>query len=162
MANSNLKELIARSKAAVAARNEGKELTPPEKPQVAEKKQENSLVMAMPEDTTLEEEVQEIRETIPVPTNPAPADNNSVLDTDLRMKLAELEEQINAAHPMLDALLIQIHKQLKADPAVVTLMTEEEIGVLVKGLMTKTDVVIAETAAKKNKKALKNTSVDDL
>jgi hypothetical protein len=80
-------------------------------------------------------------------------------------KIAELQEKILAAHPQMPLLLREIHSTLKNDPAVVTLLKEEEIAIIINGLQrqTQTYLVQSMTAAKGSKtKALKNTSAADL
>ncbi len=81
----------------------------------------------------------------------------------LQMKVAEVQEALLAAHPRLPVLLQEIHRTLKADPTNVTLLSEEEIGILVSGLQKQTQVEIATTMTKaKAGKALKNIAADDL
>jgi len=73
----------------------------------------------------------------------------------IKEKLAQLEEDLNNQSPGIATLLRTIHKELKADPDVVTLLSEEECGVLVRGLKKQTSVEIATAALKsKPKKAM--------
>lgn len=92
-------------------------------------------------------------------------DTLDTLDTqipdDLKMKIASLQEAILAAHPTLPILLQQIHKQLKADPAIVTILSEEDIGILVSGLKQQTKTEITASAMKK-KTSLKSATLDML
>lgn len=62
---------------------------------------------------------------------------------DFLNKLNSLQEAIHTQHPTMPVLLMQIHKQLRADPELVTLLNEAAIGVIVKGLQvhTKTELV---------------------
>lgn len=80
---------------------------------------------------------------------------------EIKMKIAELQESILAAHPRMPMLLRDIHAVLKADPDNVTLLSEEDIGVIVSGLklQTKTEIT-AKTLSKKT--TLKNTQLADL
>lgn len=82
---------------------------------------------------------------------------------EVREKLACLEEALLQATPNMPTLLRDIHKQLKADPAIVTILSEEEVSILVRGLKKQTATTIA-TAVKKApaKKALSKLTVDDL
>ncbi len=73
----------------------------------------------------------------------------SQLPTDLQMRIASLESAILATHPTLPVILREIHKQLRDDPAIVTLMTPEEIRVVVSGLKVQTKVEITQAAVKK-------------
>lgn len=70
--------------------------------------------------------------------------------TELRIKVAELEAALLSAHPMIPVLLRTIHNQLKKDPEIVTLMTEEEIGVVVNALKVQTKTEITTTLAKQS------------
>jgi len=79
----------------------------------------------------------------------------------IRMKIAELQQCILAAHPTLPMLLREIHTVLKTDPDNVTLLSEEDIGIIVQGLKLQTKTVI--TAATLSKKStLKHTTLADL
>jgi hypothetical protein len=80
---------------------------------------------------------------------------------EIAMKIAELTELIHTAHPRMPVLLQDIHKILKADPDNVTLLSDEDIGVITSGLAlhTKTEITAAVI---KGKKAPKNVSVDML
>lgn len=80
---------------------------------------------------------------------------------ELSMAIAELRDTITNAHPKMATLLRDIHTLLKSDPDLVTVLTEEEISVIVSGLEKHTLVEIT-TAALKAKKSLKSTTVADL
>ena len=64
----------------------------------------------------------------------------SQLNVELKLKLAELEEALLSAHPNMPSLLATIHGQLKKDPEQVTLLSEDEIGIIVRGLSRHTAV----------------------
>ena len=87
---------------------------------------------------------------------------NTPIDLELQMKIAALKDAILTAHPTMPTLLAQIHKQLKADPVSVTLMSEEDIAVIISGLSAHTKTEIIASAVKAKGKALKNLSADDL
>jgi hypothetical protein len=80
---------------------------------------------------------------------------------DLQFKIASLQECILTAHPRLPILLKEIHTALKNDPAVVTLLGEEEIAAIVSGLKIQTKTEITQAAMKK-KTSLKNVGIADL
>jgi hypothetical protein len=84
---------------------------------------------------------------------------------ELKEKVAELSELILSKHPRMPLLLREIHTALRKQPENVTLMSEEEVAVVVAGLKVQTGVEFA-TAAIKDKsssttKRLKNATVDD-
>lgn len=90
----------------------------------------------------------------------SPADNQAY---EVREKLAQLEEALLANTPNMPVLLRDIHKTLKNDQDIVTLLTEEECSILVRGLKKQTSTAIATSAVKKSpKKAMKNMTVADL
>jgi hypothetical protein len=82
----------------------------------------------------------------------------------LKEKVAQVQVAMLAAHPTLPILLAEIHKTLKADPAQVTLLEEDEIGILVSGLeaQTKVEIMTTMTTGNKSGKALKKLSMDDI
>ena len=81
----------------------------------------------------------------------------------IKEKLASLEAALLEQTPDMPQLLRDIHRTLKADPDVVTILSEKEVSVLVRVLKKQTNTEIATTAAKKKpKKALKNLTVEDL
>ena len=82
---------------------------------------------------------------------------------EIQEKLASLAEQLLAVQSNIATLLRDIHRSLKADPDVVTILTEEECATLVKGLQKQTSTIILTAAVKKpSKTALSKTTVDDL
>lgn len=85
----------------------------------------------------------------------------NVIDTDLQIKIAALQDAIQTAHPTLPILLKEIHTILKNDPAVVTVLSEEDIAVIVNGLKQQTKTEITASSLKK-KTSLKNVGLADL
>lgn len=71
----------------------------------------------------------------------------------IAMEMAELEAAIDAEVPGFVSILSQIHKKLRADPDVVTLLADEEIGVIVAGLEKHTNVTIVAPSAIKAAKS---------
>lgn len=86
----------------------------------------------------------------------------SNLAVGLQMKLAELSESILAAHPRLPVLLRDIHTQLLKDPDQVTLLSEEDIRLIVTGLKQQTKTEIATSALKSKTKSAKKITLEDL
>ena len=70
----------------------------------------------------------------------------------LKEKVASLEAALLSAHPTIPTLLREIHTALRAQPETVTLLSEEEISVLVRGLQKQTGVFLAESVTKSAKK----------
>jgi len=81
----------------------------------------------------------------------------------IREKLLALDEMLLEKLPGIATLLRDIHTTLKNDPDTVTLLSEEECSILVRGLKKQTATEIATAAVKKKGgKAMKNLTVDDL
>lgn len=79
-------------------------------------------------------------------------------------RIAQLSQALLSLHPQMPTLLRDIHTTLRANPDVVTLLTDQEIGVLVSSLKKQTGVAITTSAASKkpSSAALKKITVDDL
>lgn len=84
------------------------------------------------------------------------------LQEQISEKILTLQSQLLSQHPQLPTLLREIHSTLKENPDCVTLLSEQEIGVIVNGLKVQTATQIAATAVKSKTKALKSISLDDL
>lgn len=84
----------------------------------------------------------------------------------LREKVTALEDAMLHLHPTMPYLLREIHTQLRADPELVTTLSDEEVGCLVRGLKLQTNTIIAAKVVKESKassgKKLAATSVDDI
>lgn len=78
------------------------------------------------------------------------------------MEMAELQQALDERVPGFVNILREIHTKLKKDPATVTLLTDEEIGVIVAGLERHTNVTIVAPAAVKTAKKLARTPVSAL
>lgn len=89
--------------------------------------------------------------------------SNSDQAFEVREKLAQLEADLTSATPNIAVLLRDIHRNLKSDPDLVTILSEEECSILVRGLKHQTNTSIATTAIKrKPKKALSKMTLADL
>ena len=80
----------------------------------------------------------------------------------IKEKVLALQEALLSQHPTMPSLLRDIHTNLKANPDVVTLLTEEEVGVIVNGLKRQTATEIATAALKTKTKSVKSISLSDL
>jgi len=81
----------------------------------------------------------------------------------VRNSLLEMEEELNSLTPNLPNLLRTIHTQLKKDPEIVTILSEEECSILVRGLKEHTKIELATKAMKsKPRTSLKSTTLADL
>lgn len=89
----------------------------------------------------------------------------SQLNLEIKTKLDELQQALLSAHPTLPTILRDIHRTLKSYPEQVTLMSEDEIQLVVQGLEKQTSSHLAATTmkpTKAKKESLKNISSDDL
>ena len=83
----------------------------------------------------------------------------------IKQQLAELENALTDQLPTVKTLLRDVHKQLKADQELVTVLSDEEVAILVRSLDTVTKAELAATvvkSAKKSTKAMSKMTVNDL
>lgn len=81
----------------------------------------------------------------------------------LQEQIALLKEALVTSNPGMPTMLRTIHKHLAADKDIVTLLTPEEVGAVVAGLMKQTNTIIATAAVKSSgKKKSAPVSLDDL
>jgi DNA polymerase III psi subunit len=81
----------------------------------------------------------------------------------ISLKIAELSEAILANHPQMPTLLRDIHRNLSIDPENVTLLTPQQVSVIVSGLSKQTQTIITTSILSGSKgKSLKKISVDDI
>ena len=78
--------------------------------------------------------------------------STSVIETgngfELREKVGQLASAILEKNPKMPTLLREIHSALRAQPENVTLLSEEDISVIVSGLSVQTNVAFAQSATK--------------
>lgn len=89
----------------------------------------------------------------------------SQLNLDIKAKLDELSAALLSSHPQIPTLLRDIRDTLKSFPEQVTLMTEDEINICVRGLEKQTNSYVAAAVVKPSaakKAALKNVTSDEL
>lgn len=81
----------------------------------------------------------------------------------LQEKVGSLQTALLEAHPRMPVLLKEIHNNLKQDEELVTLLSEDEIAIIVQGLQKQTNTTILLSVAKKGTgKSLKKTTLADL
>ena len=73
---------------------------------------------------------------------------NDSIGYQLKEKVSALQEAILSKHPKMPILLQEIHKALKAQPENITLLGEEEIGIIVSGLEIQTGYELAASMTK--------------
>jgi len=81
----------------------------------------------------------------------------------MSLKIAELAASVQATLPNMPTLLRDIHSILKNDSDLVSILTPEEIGVIVSGLSKQTQTTITTSVLSGGKgKSLKKVSIDDI
>lgn len=70
----------------------------------------------------------------------------SKLPVDFLSKLLELEKALLDKHPSMPILLREVHTALREQPENVTLMSEEEISIIIEGLGVQTKTEFAKSA----------------
>ena len=81
----------------------------------------------------------------------------------ISLKISELQEALLSSDPMMPHLLRDIHQTLKQDPENVTILTPEQVSIIVNGLSKQTSTIITTSILSGSKgKALKKLSVDDV
>lgn len=96
-------------------------------------------------------------QVVPKPVQELPEEREEI-----KAKLQELELTLISLHPSMPSLLQKIHKQLKNDPAIVTIMSEDDIAILFRALEFQTATVLMEVVAKPKQKKLKDLTEADL
>lgn len=101
---------------------------------------------------------------LPIPTVSAPAVLGTAKTTeidhlDFLSKMNRLAEAIHTKHPTMPVLLMQIHKQLRADPELVTTLDEDAIGIVVSGLQVVTKTELVSVALKESKTKAKKVAI---
>lgn len=118
------------------------------------------------------EKEKEKEANLPQLSSPSQSSNISIATSPLtnldqiRSKIQELQERLQAQLPGYESMLFYIHRYLAEDSEASFLLSEEEVGVIVRGLSTRKNVVIAKVNKASNKtttgKSLKELSMDDI
>jgi hypothetical protein len=78
-------------------------------------------------------------------------------------KISELQLAVQSSLPNMPTLLREIHGNLKQDTEIVTLLTPQEVSIIVSGLSKQTQTTITTSILSGSKgKSLKKISVDDI
>lgn len=81
----------------------------------------------------------------------------------ISIKIQELYEAVQKTLPNMPSLLRDIHQNLRTDPEIVTLLSPEEVSIIVSGLSKQTQTTITTSILNGSKgKSLKKISVDDI
>ena len=83
----------------------------------------------------------------------------SSLPFEFAEKLNEFEAALLNKHPSMPGLLKEIHGALKKQPANVTLLSEEQVCIIVQGLEKQTNIFLADAVAKKSKSSTASKSL---
>jgi activator of HSP90 ATPase len=79
--------------------------------------------------------------------------NTPTISFDLQEKITSLQTAILDKHPSMPTLLREIHVALRKQPENVVILSEEEIGTIVRGLEVQTNTFLAETVTKSSSKS---------
>lgn len=97
-------------------------------------------------------------------SSPVPATGNSQYDA-IKQNIAAVSQALVSNNPTLPVLLTTIKRTLKNDPQLVTLLSEEDICAIVKGLERQTGNYLAASMVKSKvseTRKLKNATASDL
>lgn len=81
---------------------------------------------------------------------------------ELQEKILALQSSILSQHPTMPGLLREIHTALRKQPENVTLLSEEQIQIIVSGLEKQTGTFLAESTVKSAKKTAAVTKIKSL
>lgn len=84
------------------------------------------------------------------------------LSFEIAEKVQSLNNALLSQHPTMSGLLREIWQAVKANPEQATLLSEDEIAIIVSGLKKQTATEIATAALKTKKTSVKNLTLADL
>lgn len=159
---------LERMKAQLAARNAAKETKDETIQSATQQVQSDGINLPTEEQKVEEVESQAEQENQAQPVDPVEVQDPEVPQPEqanlavpksnhpLALEMAELQQQLENNVPGFANKLRDIHVKLRNDPNIVTLLTDEEIGVIVAGLEKHTNVqIVAPAAIKASKRAAK-------
>lgn len=85
----------------------------------------------------------------PTPSSVVSTDNIPDEAVGFKNMLLELEDKLNNRVDNFPYLLRDIHQHLRRDPEIVTVLSDEEIGLIIRGIKTMTGTVLGTTATAK-------------
>lgn len=97
--------------------------------------------------------------TVTAPAVLGTAKTTEIDHIDFLSKMNKLAEAIHTKHPTMPVLLMQIHKQLRADPELVTTLDEDAIGIIVTGLQIQTKTELVTTVVKESRSKAKKIAI---
>lgn len=82
---------------------------------------------------------------------------------ELHSKVIELKDMLEKQNPGMEMWLRDIHMNLQKDESLVQVISEEELGIIVRSLEVKAKIkIVSDIKNSKNKKPLSQLSLDDL
>ena len=84
------------------------------------------------------------------------------LEFEIKEKIESLKAKILEKHPLMPNLLQEIHRALSAQPEQVTLLSEEEMNVIIQGLEAHTNTFLMTAAATKTPSKSVNQRIKNL
>lgn len=88
--------------------------------------------------------------------------NPPTIPFELQEKITSLQAAILDKHPTMPTLLREIHTALRKQPENVVILSEDEIGIIVRGLEIQTNTFLADTVSKSSKSTSAVTKVKKL
>lgn len=77
--------------------------------------------------------------------------NAPTVPFELQEKIQSLQDSLLSRHPTMPTLLREIHTALRKQPENVVILSEDQIGTIVKGLEIQTNTFLAQTVSKSAK-----------
>lgn len=154
MATTSMQELMARMKAQKAAEKVGVSNSQPSSGEV-----KTALMDKLDTVTDKPVHVDYIGESIE--SSPKTLNHADIML--IKNRIIKLQEAMEKDIPEYASILHTIHKALSKDDELTHMMDEEEVGILLRAMKLRKNVVLVEEKSKKSaKKSLKDTTLDDI